>query len=171
VTQAINGYQSALRWLGFVPGAGSAALAQSAVISVASGDFKGAALDTIGVIPLAAPFARVGEEITQGSRIIGESGRIPNFSQTTASPWFGIRGLFAGQTISDVAAQLRAGTLSSTSVPVQFVVIEGNALIVNTRSSLALRQAGIPLSSWNFIDMTGNAQVEREIEFRLVTTG
>jgi hypothetical protein len=93
------------------------------------------------------------------------------FSQTTASPWFSSEGTFAGQTISDVAGQLRAGTLSAADVPVQVVTMDGNTLIVNTRSSLALSQAGIPQSSWNLIDMTGNANVVNSITTRLGNNG
>jgi hypothetical protein len=93
------------------------------------------------------------------------------FSQTTASPWFSSQGTFAGQTISDVAAQLQAGTLSASDVPVQVISIDGNTLIVNTRSSLALSQAGIPQSSWNLIDMTGNSDVMNSITTRLGNNG
>jgi hypothetical protein len=93
------------------------------------------------------------------------------FSQTTASPWFSSEGTFAGQTISDVAGQLRAGTLSASDVPVQVVTMDGNTLIVNTRSSLALTQGGIPQSSWNLIDMTGNADVMNSIGARLGNNG
>src|SRR5258708_26821460 len=48
-----------------------------------------------------------------------------------------------GQTISDVASQLRAGTLSPAGVP---ITVTENGLIANTRSSLALMQAGVPQS-------------------------
>src|SRR5450755_2417607 len=58
-----------------------------------------------------------------------QRGRWP-FSQTTASPWFNAQGNFAGQTISDVAGQLRDGTLSAMDVPVQTVTMDGNTLIV-----------------------------------------
>jgi hypothetical protein len=88
------------------------------------------------------------------------------FTQTTASPWFHPEGNFAGQTISDVAAQLRAGTLRAADVPVTVV---GDGLIVNTRSSLALRQAGIPQSQWSIIP--GSAQDAAEIAARLSRNG
>ena len=100
-----------------------------------------------------------------------EGGGTLSFSQTTASPWFSSEGTFAGQTISDVAGQLRAGTLSAADVPVQVVTMDGNTLIVNTRSSLALSQAGIPQSSWNLIDMTGNSDVINSITTRLGNNG
>lgn len=88
------------------------------------------------------------------------------FTQTTASPWFRADGKFAGQTISDVAAQLRAGTLTAADVPVTVV---GNGLIVNTRSSLALTQAGISQAQWSWIQ--GSAQDAANIAARLSRNG
>lgn len=90
------------------------------------------------------------------------SAPVLRFTQTTASPWFHPEGKFAGLTISDVAAQLRAGTLKIADVPVTVV---GDSLIVNTRSSLALRQAGIPQSQWRIIP--GTAQDAADIAARL----
>jgi hypothetical protein len=94
-----------------------------------------------------------------------------NFSQTTASPWFSKEGTFAGLTISDVAAQLRAGTLSPSDLPVQTINMGGNTLIINTRSSLALTQAGIPQSQWVLVDMTGDAAAQAAIAGRLGQNG
>jgi RHS repeat-associated protein len=75
------------------------------------------------------------------------------FTQTTASPWFQEGGNFAGQTISEVAAQLRSGALTAADVPVAVV---GDGLIVNTRSALALTQAGVPQSERALVQ--GSAQ-------------
>jgi hypothetical protein len=74
-------------------------------------------------------------------------------------------------TISDVAAQLRAGTLSPSDLPVQTINIGGDTLIINTRSSLALSQAGIPQSQWSVVDMTGDAATEAAIAGRLSGNG
>jgi RHS repeat-associated protein len=89
------------------------------------------------------------------------------FSQTTASPWFSEGSLFGGQTVSDVAAQLRAGTLTPANAPIETVTIDGNTLIVNTRSALALKQAGIPPSAWNLIDQSSDAELVNSIATRL----
>jgi filamentous hemagglutinin family protein len=94
-----------------------------------------------------------------------------NFSQTTASPWFSKGSPFNGSTISDVAGQLRAGTLSAADLPIQTVTMDGNTLIVNTRSALALSQAGIPQSAWSLVDMTGNSEVMSSIATRLGNNG
>jgi hypothetical protein len=88
------------------------------------------------------------------------------FSQTTASPFFHMKGSFAGRTIGGLASELRSGTLSPGDVPVGFVVLEGNCLIVNTRSSLALTRAGIPRSEWKLQDLT--ATETKNIQDRLV---
>ena len=93
------------------------------------------------------------------------------FSQTTASPWFSAEGDFAGFTISDVAGALRDGTLAPSDVPVQTVTIDGNTLIVNTRSALALMQAGIEQSDWTLVDMTGDAETMNNIQVRLGNNG
>ena len=91
------------------------------------------------------------------------------FSQTTASAAFSADGLFAGETIGSLAARLRAGTISAADVPVRYVTIEGNHLIADTRSALALRRAGIPESAWRLIDAT--ATETAAIESRLIKNG
>jgi RHS repeat-associated protein len=93
------------------------------------------------------------------------------FAQTTASPFFSAEGTFAGQSIADVAGALRAGILTTADVPVQFVTMDGTNLLVNTRSSLALMQAGISTSEWALVDMTGDAATEALINQRLISNG
>jgi len=93
------------------------------------------------------------------------------FTQTTASPWFSEEGFFAGRRISDVADDLAAGVLSPADVPVEIVVKDGNRLVVNTRSSLALRQAGIPEGQWKIVDVTEDAVARARIAARLSNNG
>jgi hypothetical protein len=76
------------------------------------------------------------------------------FSQNSASPGFHLKGTFKGETIGSLAAKLRAGEISISDVPVRFVRIAGNNLIVNTRSALALMRAKIPQSLWTLLDTT-----------------
>jgi hypothetical protein len=114
----------------------------------------------------ARQFAEGAEDSAAGDGLSTEGKKLA-FSQTTASPWFHPEGGLSGQTISEVADQLRSGALSTADVPVQVVTIDGNTLIVNTRSSLALYQAGIPESSWNIIDVSGNPDIVNAIEERL----
>ena len=83
------------------------------------------------------------------------SSPVLRFSQVTASPRFSADGTFAGKTIGQLASELRAGSVSASDVPVGYVTTaEGTNLIVNTRSSLALRRAGIPQGEWTLLDQT-----------------
>ncbi len=102
---------------------------------------------------------------------LGDAETALSFSQRTASPWFSEGSLFEGSTISDVASQLRAGTLNPADVPIQTVTIDGNILIVNTRSALALRQAGVPQSAWTLVDQSGNAGIVNGVATRLANNG
>lgn len=94
-----------------------------------------------------------------------------NFAQTTASRTFSSGGSFAGQTIDDVAGGLRSGAMSMKDVPVQVIVRDGNTLILNTRSALALEQAGIPRSAWNVVNMTGDAAAQARLAAQLARNG
>ena len=108
-----------------------------------------------------APLLLVG-----GPEMRGAKGSL-RFTQSTASPMFSAEGWFAGRSISQVASDLRLGAMSAADVPVEFIVRDGNRLIVNTRSALALRQAGIPEPLWNLINQTGVPEVEASISKRL----
>jgi len=110
-------------------------------------------------------------DLASDSPVAAEGATAFRFAQTTASPFFSAEGAFAGQSIADVAGGLRAGTLTAADVPVQFVTMDGTNLLVNTRSSLALMQAGIPTSQWALIDMTGDAATEALINQRLLSNG
>jgi RHS repeat-associated protein len=106
-----------------------------------------------------------------GRSLIADDALALRFAQTTASPFFSSEGAFAGQSIADVAGAIRAGTLTTADVPVQFVTIDGSNLLVNTRSSLALMQAGVPTSQWALVDMTGDAATQALINQRLLSNG
>lgn len=94
-----------------------------------------------------------------------------NFAQTTASSSFSSGGSFAGQTISDVASELSSGALSPDDVPVQVIVRDGDTLILNTRSALALEQAGIPRSEWVLDNVTGDPAAEARLSGQLARNG
>ena len=65
--------------------------------------------------------------------------------------------------------KLRAGAILPADVPVRYVTVGGNNLIVNTRSSLALMRACIPQGLWTLIDAT--ATDAAAIEARLLRNG
>jgi len=59
------------------------------------------------------------------------------------------------ETVDDLAEALRTGAISPSQVQVDYVVIDGQRLILNTRTSTALRKADIPQSQWHGRDQTG----------------
>lgn len=105
---------------------------------------------------MAAGFANsAGRQVaTQAVEEAGEAG-VLRFSQKTASQAFSEAGDFAGETIGSLAAKIRSGEIPVEALKVGVVDgADGVRLIVNTRTSLALRRAGVPQSSWNIVDMT-----------------
>jgi RHS repeat-associated protein len=93
------------------------------------------------------------------------------YAQRTFGSAFSSGGKFAGQTIEDVAAALRAGQMSPSDVPIQYIVRDGNTLILNTRSAQALEQAGIPRAQWNAVNMTGDPAAELRLTNQLQSNG
>lgn len=93
------------------------------------------------------------------------------WAQKTFSGTFSEGGAFAGETVESVANALRGGTLSATDVPINVIVRNGQTLILNTRSSVALMQAGIPRSAWNVINQTGVPSFENMLTGQLARNG
>jgi RHS repeat-associated protein len=93
------------------------------------------------------------------------------FAQTTFREAFSRGGLFAGQSIDDVARAIRSGDLAPSDVPIQYVVRDGNTLILNTRSAQALARAGVPRSDWSGINMTGVPAAEARLSAQLSRNG
>jgi hypothetical protein len=75
-----------------------------------------------------------------------------NFAQKTFSEAFSAEGRFAGKTIDDVAGALRGGKMMPGEVPIDYIVRDGQTLILNTRSSQALMRAGVPRAQWNAVN-------------------
>ncbi len=63
-------------------------------------------------------------------------------------------------TIDDLVNAINSGKVNVADLPVEYIVRDGNTLILNTRTSQALTQAGISRSQWNAIDKTGDALFE-----------
>jgi RHS repeat-associated protein len=94
-----------------------------------------------------------------------------NFAQKTFSQAFSSEGAFAGRTVDDVAAALRSGQMGAADVPVQYIIRDGNTLMLNTRSAQALEAAGIPRAQWNAVNMTGDAAAEARLTGQLQRNG
>lgn len=91
-----------------------------------------------------------------------------NYAQKTYSNTFSAEGRkiysdLVGEpinTIDDLVNAINSGKVNVADLPVEYIVRDGNTLILNTRASQALTQAGIPRSQWNAIDRTGDALFE-----------
>jgi hypothetical protein len=83
-----------------------------------------------------------------------DMGQPIKFGQRAISPKFSKRGLFKGASVEEVAAMLKNGTLSPDDIPVQYIWVNGEKMVVNNRSLTALSLAG--KEPTRAIDMTGN---------------
>ena len=91
-----------------------------------------------------------------------------NYAQKTYGESFSDYGKFAGQTIDDVAAQLRKGDLTTADVPIEFFTRKGGqTVIANTRSAQALTRADIPRSQWQGVNLSGDAAGLRRLAGQL----
>jgi hypothetical protein len=110
-----------------------------------------------------------------GSGVAGGAGRADiehaQYAQRTASRRFSQAGTFRGRLVEDVAADLRSGRVMPDEVPVDVIVRKGRTLILNTRSSMALEEGGVPRSRWNVVDRTGQMGYERRLDRQLRRNG
>ena len=63
---------------------------------------------------------------------------------------------------------IKAGKINVNDIPVEYIVRDGNTLILNTRTSQALTQAGIPRSQWVSINRTGDQFFEKLLDGQLL---
>ena len=70
-------------------------------------------------------------------------------------------------TIDDLVSAINNGKINVNDLPIEYIVRDGNTLILNTRTSQALTQAGIPRSQWVAIDRTGNQLFEQLLDGQL----
>jgi len=89
------------------------------------------------------------------------------YAQKTFNPMFSKGGTFAGQSVDDVAAALRSGSMKPSDVPIDYIMRDGRPLILNTRSSQALEAAGVPRSQWNAVNRTGQDFYEGQLNGQL----
>lgn len=143
------------------------------MFNYATGNYEGALIN-FGMASgeggtLAANF--VGGAAKQVVTEAAEEGAL-KFSQTTASATFSEEGNFAGKTIGQLAEEVRSGAVAVNEVKVGVVEgANGTKLIVNTRSALALKRAGVPERAWNIVDYTAVPRVRANIADRLFRNG
>jgi hypothetical protein len=90
-----------------------------------------------------------------------------NYAQKTARFKFSDDGRFAGMNIDEVAARLRSGEFKPEDVPIDVIRTDGKVLILNTRSSAALREAGIPRSDWLVVDRSEETDYAQRLAAQL----
>ena len=61
--------------------------------------------------------------------------------------------------------------MKPSNVPIDYIVREGNTLILNTRSARALQAAGIPRSAWTAVNRTGQETFESMLTGQLQRNG
>jgi len=121
-------------------------------------------------------FGRLGASGTvareaEGLAAVGKQGVLEsaNFAQTTYNASkFSDEGIkyfsnIAGsriQKVDDLANAIKNGIIKPSEIPIDYVVRDGNTLILNTRSSQALIQANIPRNQWNAVNRTGQQLYE-----------
>ena len=59
------------------------------------------------------------------------------------------------KTVDDLTQALKNGLIKPSQLPIDYVVIDGQKVIANTRTTTALTNAGIPKSQWNGVNKTG----------------
>lgn len=123
--------------------------------------------------------AEATQEDTPGNQVVNEVGTgildNANYAQKTYSNIFSAEGRkiysdLAGEpinTIDDLVSAINSGKVNVADLPVEYIVRDGNILILNTRTSQALTQAGIPRSQWKAIDRTGEALFEELLDGQL----
>lgn len=61
--------------------------------------------------------------------------------------------------------------MKPADVLIEYIVRNGNNLMLNTRSAQALQRAGIPRSQWNAVNVTGNTAEEARLTAQLRRNG
>jgi len=128
---------------------------------------------TVAVAQVFSGLKKVGSTVAQGitRAARGTSLEGANFAQKTYGSMFSRGGAFAGRSVDDVAGALRSGAMSPSEVPINYIVRDGNTLILNTRSAQALEAAGIPRSAWNAVNRTGQEMFENMLTGQLQRNG
>ena len=59
------------------------------------------------------------------------------------------------KTVEDLVAAIQDGKIKPSQLPIDYVIIDGQKVILNTRTSAALEGADVPRSQWHGVDQTG----------------
>ena len=70
--------------------------------------------------------------------------------------------------VNDLVKALTGGKISPKDIPLNYVMQNGEKVILNSRTSVALERAGIPMKNWYGLNQTGRVAYETA-EGRAVT--
>ncbi|WP_269540166.1 RHS repeat domain-containing protein [Cerasicoccus fimbriatus] len=125
-------------------------------------------------LPLANQASKLNKlnKLRNGMGLIDDSAR---FAQKTFGSKFSDEGQaiyskLAGtkiETVDDLAAAIKSGAVNPSDIPVEYVMKGDTQLLVNTRTSQALEQAGVPRNKWNAVDKTDDAATMKRVEAQL----
>lgn len=73
--------------------------------------------------------------------------------------------------IDDLSLAIQDGTLNPSQIKIDYVIRDGNKLIMNTRTAQALTRAGISRSAWSGVNRTGQALYEGLLSGQLARNG
>ncbi len=62
------------------------------------------------------------------------------------------------ETVQDLTNAINTGKINPADIQVDYVMINGQPVIANTRTSTALTNAGVPQNQWNGVNQTGQIQ-------------
>jgi RHS repeat-associated protein len=170
-----NILHGALTAASFWPAAiGSLAAAAEASLYFAEGDLKSAGILTAaailgiasdaGLVRMGMVGAKAGAEAITAAKGVAADAK---FAQKNYGAMFSAEGKFASRSVDDVADALRSGAMKPGDVPVNYIVRDGQTIMLNTRSAQALEAAGIPRSQWNGVNQTGNQFFENLLNGQL----
>lgn len=75
------------------------------------------------------------------------------------------------KTIDDLVEAIKRGAVKPNTIPVHYIIRNGRAVILNTRTSVALEKAGVPRSRWKAVDVTGDELFEGLLNDQLKLNG
>ena len=147
---------------------------------------------TTGIIKRTDDYIDAGTTVVnKGDNIVKSSSNIPknggitkksssvldnaNFAQKTYNYKFSAEGvrkysLLAGEPINnidDLTQAIKKGKIKAKDLPIDYIVRDGNTIILNTRTSQALTRAGLPRSKWAAINRTGDSFFEELLDGQL----
>jgi hypothetical protein len=101
------------------------------------------------------------------------------FAQTSYSKTFSRfgRGFYSNaagraiNTVGDLTQALLDRVIGPQSLPVEYVMVEGQMVVLNTRTSAALMDAKVKVKDWNLVDVTGNDRAMRAYRNQIKGSG